>query len=218
MRSFRLPGGDPAIREPRRAAIGALYEVMGDALFERMDLVPVATFTPKELAVLKSMLHSGFHSPLTSSAGRLFDVAASLIGLRQISTFEGQAAMELEFAIASGTSESYTFRLEDSGSCVIVNWAPIFELVLDDRKKTVEIGTISTKYHNTMVEIIVAVAKRIGEPRVALCGGCFQNVYLTERAVSRLMDEGYTPYWHRQIPTNDGGIAFGQVVVAAERR
>ena len=75
--------------------------MMGDAVFERTDLAPVAAFTAPELAVLKSMLHSGLNSPLTSSAGRLFDIAASLIDLRQISTFEGQAAMELEFAIAS---------------------------------------------------------------------------------------------------------------------
>jgi hydrogenase maturation protein HypF len=217
MRLFRLPGGETAIREPRRAAIGALYVMMGDAAFERTDLPPVAAFTPRELAVLKSMLHGGLNSPLTSSAGRLFDIAASLIGLRQVSTFEGQAAMELEFAIARGTSESYPFRLEDSDSCVIVNWSPIMECVLDDRKKAVETGLIAAKFHNTMVEIIVAVAKRIGEARVVLSGGCFQNVCLTERAVSRLAEEGYMPYWHRLIPPNDGGISFGQAVVAASQ-
>ena len=218
LRLFRLPGGEAAIREPRRAAIGALYEVMGDALFERTDLSPIAAFAPSELIVLKSMLHSGLHSPLTSSAGRLFDIAASLIGLRQISTFEGQAAMELEFALASGTAESYPFRLEDSGSCVIVNWQPVLECVLDDRRNAVKTNLISAKFHNTMVEIVVAVAKRIGEGRVALSGGCFQNVYLTERAVRRLAEEGYAPYGHRLIPPNDGGISFGQVVVAAAQK
>ena len=218
LRQFRLPGGDAANREPRRAALGALYEMMGDVLFERTDLAPVAAFEPRELAVLKSMLHGGFHSPLTSSAGRLFDIVASLIGLRQISTFEGQAAMELEFAIASGTAESYPFRLEDSDSCVIVNWAPTLEGALDDLKKGVEAGRIAGKFHNTMVEMIVAVVKRMGEARVVLSGGCFQNVYLTERAVRRLREEGYTPHWHRVVPTNDGGIAFGQAVVAATWR
>lgn len=216
-RQFRLPGGDTAIREPRRAAIGALYEIMGDAVFERTDLAPVAAFTAQELAVLKAMLHGGVNSPTTSSAGRIFDIAASLLDLRQVSTFEGQAAMELEFSIAGGTSESYPFRLEDSGSCVIVNWAPVLECLLDDRMKAVMAGLISAKLHNTMVEIIVAVAKRIGDPRVVLSGGCFQNVYLTERTISRLAEEGYAPYWHRLIPPNDGGIAFGQAVVAASQ-
>jgi hydrogenase maturation protein HypF len=216
-RQFRLPGGDVAIREPRRAAIGALYEMMGDVVFERKDLAPVSAFTAPELALLKSMLHSGVNSPVTSSAGRIFDIAASLLGLQQVSTFEGQAAMELEFAIAGGTSESYPFRLEDSGSCVIVNWAPLLECLLDDRMKAVVTGLISAKVHNTMAEVIVAVAKRIGDPRVVLSGGCFQNVYLTERTVSRLAEEGYVPYWHRLIPPNDGGISFGQAVVAASQ-
>jgi hydrogenase maturation protein HypF len=216
-RQFRLPGGETAIREPRRAAIGALYEMMGDAVFERTDLAPIAAFNAPELAVLKSMLHGGVNSPVTSSAGRLFDIAASFLDLRQVSTFEGQAAMELEFAIAGGTSESYPFRLEDSGSCAIVNWAPVLECLLDDRRKAVVAGLISAKVHNTMAEIIVAVAKRIGDPRVVLSGGCFQNVYLTERTIRRLTEEGYVPYWHRLIPPNDGGIAFGQAVVASSQ-
>jgi hydrogenase maturation protein HypF len=191
--------------------------MMGDAAFERTDLAPVAAFTASELAVLKSMLHGDVNSPVTSSAGRIFDIAASLLGLRQVSTFEGQAAMELEFTVAGRTSESYPFRLEDSGSCVIVSWAPVLECLLDDRMKAVVAGLISAKVHNTMVEIIVAVAKRIGDPRVVLSGGCFQNVYLTERTVRRLAEEGYVPYWHRLIPPNDGGIAFGQAVVAASQ-
>lgn len=214
-RQFRLPGGNAAIREPRRAAIGALYEMMGDAVFSRTDLASIAAFSTQELAVLKSMLRSGVNSPITSSAGRLFDIAASLLELRQVSIFEGQAAMELEFAISQGISESYPFRLEDSGSCVIVNWSPVLECLLEDRMKAAAPGLISAKVHNTMVEIIVTVAKRIGNPRVVLSGGCFQNVYLTERTVSRLAEEGYLPYWHRLVPPNDGGISFGQAVVAA---
>ena len=214
-RTFQLPGGDTAIREPRRAAIGTLYEMIGDDVFERTDLAPVASFSASERAILKSMLHGDVHSPITSSAGRLFDVTASLLDLRQNSTFEGQAAMELEFVLQRGTSESYPFRLEDSGSCVIVNWSPILECLIDDRRNAVTNGLISAKVHNTMAEVIVAVAKRIGQSCVVLSGGCFQNVYLTERTVRRLAEEGYVPYRHRLVPPNDGGIAFGQAVVAA---
>ncbi len=216
-RPFRLPGGEAAIREPRRAAIGALYEMLGDTVFEREDLASVAAFSEPERAVLKSMLRSGVHSPVTSSAGRLFDIAASLLDLRQVSTFEGQAAMELEFAMAVGTGESYPFRLEDSGSCFIVDWTPILECLLKDRARAVATGQIAAKVHNTMAEIIVGAAKRIGNPRVVLSGGCFQNVYLTERTVRRLAEEGYAPYRHRLVPPNDGGIAFGQAVVAASQ-
>jgi hydrogenase maturation protein HypF len=71
---------------------------------------------------------------------------------------------------------------------------------------------ISAKFHNTLVEVIVSVARRVGQPRVALSGGCFQNRYLTERAAARLEAEGFRPYWHQPIPPNDGGIALGQIV------
>jgi hydrogenase maturation protein HypF len=89
----------------------------------------------------------------------------------------------------------------------------VFE-ILDDTSKGVSIGTISAKFHNTLAEIIVDVARRVGEERVVLTGGCFQNRYLTERTVRRLETEGLRPYWHQRVPPNDGGIALGQVFAA----
>jgi hydrogenase maturation protein HypF len=86
--------------------------------------------------------------------------------------------------------------------------------ILADWKRQVAVGTISAKFHNALAEVIVAVAKRAGHPQVALSGGCFQNRYLTERAVTRLAQEGFRPYWHQRIPPNDGGIAVGQIVAA----
>jgi hydrogenase maturation protein HypF len=76
-------------------------------------------------------------------------------------------------------------------------------------------GEISVRFHNMLVEVIVAVARLAGEKRVVLTGGCFQNRYLTERAVRRLREEGFGPYWHQRVPPNDGGIALGQAVAAA---
>jgi hydrogenase maturation protein HypF len=87
--------------------------------------------------------------------------------------------------------------------------------VINDARRGVPAGTVSAKFHNTMAEIILAVARRVGEERVALSGGCFQNKYLTERAVRCLQAEGFRPYWHQRIPPNDGGIALGQIVAAA---
>ena len=75
-------------------------------------------------------------------------------------------------------------------------------------------GEISVKFHHALAEAMVAVAQRVGEERVALSGGCFQNRYLTERSVRRLREEGFRPYWHQRVPPNDGGIALGQVVAA----
>lgn len=233
-RPFRLPGGDQAVKEPRRAALGLLYELFGPDAFRRNDLAPVAAFAPAELAALKTMLDRKVQAPLTSSVGRLFDAMASLVGLRQRVRFEGQAAMELEFALdGPATNEAYALRITDYGlqiesaaatetplpiahrpSPIILDWSPMIEEIITDLERGVGAGEISAKFHNTLAESIVAVASRIGEPRVALSGGCFQNRYLTERAVCRLEEAGFRPYWHQRIPPNDGGIALGQIVAA----
>lgn len=212
LRTFRLPGGEQAIREPRRSALGVLYELFGDALaHECADLAPLQSFSKHELKLLLAMLQKNLNSPVTSSAGRLFDSVASLVGLRQISRFEGQAAMELEFALHGvETHERYEFAL--SGETL--NWGPMLLRIASDVRAGVPVSTISAKFHNTLVEMIVAVARRVGEERVVLTGGCFQNKYLTERAIARLRAEGFRVYWHQRVPPNDGGIALGQIVKA----
>jgi hydrogenase maturation protein HypF len=160
------------------------------------------------------MLTKGIHAPLTSSAGRLFDAVAALLGLRRQLSFEGQAAMELEFAIQPGIDANYPFDLRDEMPRVI-DWQPMIECIIADIQRCESTGVIAAKFHNTLAEMIVAVAHEIGEPKVALTGGCFQNQYLTERCVARLGSEGFRPYWHRCVPPNDGGIALGQVIAAA---
>jgi len=220
LRTFALPGGDAAVREPRRAALGLLHGLWGDALWQREDLAPVRAFEPGARRVLTSMLASGINCPRTSSAGRLFDAVASLLGLRQVTRFEGQAAMELEFALAGvHTDERYPFEITRSGDGApwIVDWAAPVEALVEDARRGVSLGFLSARFHNTLVEMIVAIAERAGEQRVALTGGCFQNRYLTERAVSRLEAAGFRPLRHRLVPPNDGGIALGQAVVASAR-
>jgi hydrogenase maturation protein HypF len=90
----------------------------------------------------------------------------------------------------------------------------MIKAILADVKDGIQAGIISARFHNALVEAIVAVAKRAGQNRVVLSGGCFQNRYLTERAVRRLQAEGFRPYWHQRVPPNDGGIALGQVIAA----
>ncbi len=251
LRTFRLPGGEHAIKEPRRAALGALYELFGDALFpphpqplspprERArrfgatalsrrcctktsrgargegaeKLAPLQSFSEHELKLLHTMLQRSLNSPLTSSAGRLFDAVASIVGLRQISRFEGQAAMELEFALHGiETQESYEFALSKE----TLDWGPMLLSIVSDVRAGISVGKIAAKFHNTLVEMIVAVARRVGEERVVLTGGCFQNKYLMERAIARLGEEGFRVYWHQRIPPNDGGIALGQIVAASSK-
>lgn len=219
LRTFPLPGGDKAIKQPRRVAIGLLYEVLGAALFEMRELASLQAFSAQELSILSTMLKRNLNTPLTSSAGRLFDAIASIIGLCQQSTFEGQAAMELEFALLDlKTDERYKFNIlkpTKTNIPAIVDWSYLLHSVLHDICSGLSSGHISAKFHNTLVEIIVAIAKYVGEKQIVLTGGCFQNLYLIERAIRRLKEEGFLPYWHQKVPPNDGGIALGQIVAAS---
>jgi hydrogenase maturation protein HypF len=215
LRPFRLPGGDKAVKEPRRAAIGLLYEAFGDAAFEMKLLHPFQEMSPIALSALKGMLQRKLNSPATSSVGRLFDAVASLAGLRQTMRFEGQAAMDLEFALDGiETEESYNLSHATCHSSLVLDWQPMIEAILADVKNGVSAGKISAKFHNALAGAVVLVAKSFGLNRVALSGGCFQNRYLTERVVRLLRGENFRPYWHQRVPTNDGGIALGQIVAA----
>jgi hydrogenase maturation protein HypF len=108
----------------------------------------------------------------------------------------------------------YTGQEEFGDAPLVLDWEPMVKEILSDLNRGVPIGTISAKFHNSLTECIVTVAKHVGEPRVLLSGGCFQNRYLTERTIERLSQEGFQPYWHQRIPPNDGGIAVGQIVAA----
>ena len=212
LRTFPLAGGDSAAREPRRSALGLLYELEGDAVFTREDLVMRLGFEPAELGVLRGMFRSGTGVARTSSAGRLFDGVAGLIGLRTQSAFEGQAAMELEFAGVDVDDEAaYPFALDGE----VVDWAAMIVSIDADRRTGLPVARIARRFHNTLTEMIVTVAKREGLPRVCLTGGCFQNLILAERTIERLAKTGFTPYWHQRVPPNDGGIALGQLIAAA---
>ena len=137
-RSFRLPGGEKAVKEPRRIALGMLYEIYGAAVFQRDDLMPVQAFTPMELDVLKQMFDKNVNMPVTTSVGRFFDSVASLVGLRQFVNYEGQAAMELEFLTAGVSTEAwYLFSINpNTQSQIIIDWSFIISGILEDIHKT----------------------------------------------------------------------------------
>ena len=219
LRQFRLPGGEQAIKEPRRSAIGLLFELWGDGWLARDDLPPVHSFEPRERQLLAKVLGNRINAPATSSAGRLFDGVAALLGVRLDTRFEGQAAMELEWAIgAVDTDESYPFRIEPKEGILVLDWQQLIEALLADRAAGALLGAMAARIHNTLVAMIVAAAERIGERRVALSGGCFQNRYLSERTVRRLTAAGFSPYWHQRVPPNDGGIALGQILAASRTK
>ena len=222
LRTFRLPGGEQAVREPRRTAAGILYELFGAEWVSHTDLDSIQAFNASDLQPLSRMLERGINSPVTSSAGRLFDAVASLAGVRQVTSFEGQAAMELEFLASSErTSGRYAIdigeRPEEGRHVQVVDWGPMFLEILRDVRSGLSPASISAKFHNTLVECILQVAGRVAQERVVLTGGCFQNRYLLGRAVGELTRRGFQPYRHRRVPPNDGGIALGQAYIVLRR-
>ena len=219
VRRFRLPGGEAAVREPRRSALGVLFEIYGERIHQDAGLARFRTFTEAEQRILLTMLERGVNAPLTSSVGRLFDAVASLTGLRQLCTYEGQAAMELEFAVRNGaTAGAYEIGITRPSGAVEpaeLDWMPMITALLQDIAKGIDTGTIAARFHNGLVAGIVHLARRTGVERVVLTGGCFQNRYLTETTVQELEAAGFRPYWHQRVPPNDGGIALGQVYAFA---
>jgi hydrogenase maturation protein HypF len=210
---------------------------MGEEIFAREELPPVGAFAPTERRIVAAMLRQGLNSPWTSSAGRLFDAVASLIGVRQISRYEGQAAMELEWLAERSTeSGAYEFAIippADDGASdgasdkapAELDWAPMVRAIMAEVARHGKPEAMARKFHNTLAEMIAQVAGWVannvanedaGVP-VALSGGCFQNRLLTELTVARLEAAGMKVYWHQRVPPNDGGISLGQVVAAARK-
>jgi hydrogenase maturation protein HypF len=213
LRTFRLPGGEQAIKEPRRCALGLLHEMLGEELWRQPKYLKA--FVPNELRILRQMLAKKINAPLTSSAGRLFDAVAALMGLRQRTSFEGQAAMELEFAAANDFAGSpYPFQLIGQ-SPIVIDWEPAIRALLSDIESGTSPGDISAKFHHMLSKIILTTAERSGESKVLLSGGCFQNRCLTELVIADLCAAGFEPVWHQRIPPNDGGISLGQAVAAS---
>jgi hydrogenase maturation protein HypF len=226
LRPFRLPGGDAAVKGPRRVALALLWELYGEASLEMDDLAPIRALPSSERLVLGQMLRRGLSAPVTTSAGRLFDGVAALLGLHQQVSFEGQAAMALEYIADPAVSGAYPMALStqrsptDSSfinhhSSLLLDWQPLVEALLHDVRAGVSVGAVAARFHNGLADAILAVAQAIGQPQVALTGGCFQNCLLVERTAGRLRQAGFDVLLHRQVPPNDGGISLGQVAVAA---
>lgn len=207
-RKFYLPSGEKAIKEPKRTLAGILYEIYGSDILNSAILR--SKFNETELKLIVNQIDKKINSPECVSAGRLFDAVSSLIGITDYSNFEGQAAMKLEFSIEKGVDEHYEFEFLKN-EIIKINWEKIITGIIKDIEYGIQKSKIATKFHNTLTEIIVEFAKYTNQKKILLSGGCFQNVYLLERTIERLKQESFQVYWHQRIPTNDGGISFGQI-------
>jgi hydrogenase maturation protein HypF len=214
LRYVGMPGGDAAIREPWRMALAHLIAAgcASESVERRLPAMAVRT--------ARKMLERDFQTPLTSSMGRLFDAVASLAGVRDAVSYEGQAAMELEW-LASGVAATggYPFDILESAPALVVDPRPLIRAVVEDVSRGTDATRIARRFHSTMVEIIAAVCGRLrqesGLDTVVLSGGVFLNALLTEEVGARLGAEGFRVYRHQRVPPNDGGLSLGQLAVAA---
>ncbi|MBX3739133.1 MAG: carbamoyltransferase HypF [Candidatus Didemnitutus sp.] len=211
LRPFRLLGGDAAVKDARRVALGLGHE---------MDLLgPLCArfrFSPIEHSTLQQMLVRGLNSPLCSSAGRLFDGVSALLGLCLRNNFEGQAPLHLEAAAtrAAGARTSLPFdvvRAATPGAYLDIDWAPALSQLLRDPRGPDE---LAADFHRGLARAMVAVATEAGVGTVALTGGCFQNALLHDLATEALGNAGFKVLTHRHLSPNDNSIAAGQALAA----
>lgn len=226
-----LLGGDLAIKHPYRMALAYLWSCHFPW---DEDLPPVIACPSNERGVLARQLASGFQRIPTTSAGRLFDAVASLIGLRHTVTYEAQAAIELEGIASEEASNAYTFHIQTVQPGT--KWMPVYSTtpetalmidpgqvlasIISDLRAGVSSGIIAARFHDGLVNVLVSVCQRLQAfgygSRVALSGGVFQNVRLLSTLKQRLQEVGFTVFEHKFVPANDAGLALGQAVIGAQ--
>jgi hydrogenase maturation protein HypF len=216
LRYVPLAGGDAAVREPWRMALSYLRDTYGAHPLPD-HLAFLRSIPERSIKIVDTMIARRFQTVETSSCGRLFDAVASLVGLRQQVTFEGQAAIALEAAAQPGIEHHYHFNIEEGGPAQL-DMRPTIEDIVRDLALGKPAGDISARFHNTLAAATVEICSRLrksdGLDRVCLSGGTFQNVYLLGRTVEALRRLGFGVSLHTMVPPNDGGISLGQAVIA----
>lgn len=209
-------GGEAAIKKPYRMAAGYIWSVCdaNSAEFESfLARIPIG-----ERIILRRQFLANVNSPLTSSCGRLFDAAAAMLGVRTEALYEGQPAVELEAEADPTVTAYYPYDLTRQGETWVVDPAALLRALWCELSAGRSVPYIAAAFHNTIAAFTVGVCSRVREERglnrVVLSGGCFQSALLTRRVVDGLSKAGFEVLTHRVIPPNDGGISFGQAVVA----
>jgi hydrogenase maturation protein HypF len=221
LRPVPMPGGAAAIRRPARMALGLLLGVDPGLLDHAGAEVLREALRPEELSTLPVLVERGINSPLTSSMGRLFDAVAALAGVRFDALYEGQAAIELEAVADPGETGAYAFGLTD-GSPTLIDPEPVVRALLDDLAAGATAATVSARFHRAVVDVSVEIAHRTcveaDTRHVACSGGVFMNRILLSGVITGVEAGGLVALIHRDLPVNDGGISFGQAVIAWARR
>ncbi len=211
---FLLPGGDKAAIDIRRSTLGVLYTSANSEPDRLAQWLPGNLFSENEYPALVSMLNNEINTVTTSSAGRLFDAVSCLLGLCQKNSFEGEAAMALQFAAECGQSnELLPLPISKTGGFGVLDWRPLVQRIVDGLAARESVNNLAHLFHVTLVKALVEFVVTMQVESVVLTGGCFQNRLLLQLALSSLQERQIKTYWPQKIPANDGGVAFGQAVI-----
>ncbi len=219
LKPFHLPGGEVCMREPRRVALALLYEVFGERVLE-LDLPPLQSLGQQMSRSLVALLNKNVNCPFTTSIGRLFDGVSTLLDLSQVTSFEGEAAMALEFLADREESQTqpqpYHIPLEspsDSQGPWVADWRPLISTIIQDISKQKSPSEIALKFHQALAMLIADVAERIQCHQIILSGGVFQNALLLKLSEAELIKRGFTVYTPQLFSPNDGGLSLGQAYI-----
>ncbi len=237
-----LPGGSVSIQKPYRMTIAylrKLFEECGTQYQDFKDYIYSIqpeykdSIDPLEIDAIEGQVLSGFNSPFTTSMGRLFDAVSSLLGIKHIISFEGEAAIGLEMKINEklygslinrnksdiDKDQRYEIGLDKNNKEYIINDFMIFSQIVNDIKDGKGKSEISYKFHNTLARIVLGISmsarKNNNIENIVLSGGVFQNDYLLDLCFELLENNGFKVYSNFKVPVNDGGISLGQAYIAS---
>ena len=210
-----LPGGDLAVKEPWRTAIAYLYKTFGSN-YRNINIPLLKNIDLNKSNFITEIIDKGINCPYTSSMGRLFDVISAITGICTIAGFHAEAPMRIENITENNIDAHYDFSFSDT-----ISVTDIIKQTIEDIQDKKTLSFIATRFHNTVINIIFAIAKKLrtekGINQVVLSGGIFQNRYISEKIEILLNKEKFEVFNHDYVPCNDAGIALGQLAVAAQQ-
>jgi len=211
-----LPGGDKVTEEPWRTAVSCLYTTYGKELLD-IDIPFIHNLEMNKLSLVLQALEKKINCPLSSGAGRLFDAVAALLNICLYTTFHAEAPMKLESYAVAECEDRYDISLNKT-----ISFVEMYHQIISDIQAKQPIEIIATKFHNTIIytifDIALKIRKETGLKKTVLSGGTFQNKFILERIEPLLIKHKFEVYTQSKVPCNDGGIALGQLVIAAKRR
>lgn len=208
-RYMKMPGGEKAVTEPWRMVLSIL---------ERSGMSFARSAKTKEKELILSMMAKNINSPLTSSAGRLFDAASALLGICEKASYEAEGPIKLEAMCDNKIKGQYEFKVIKGNACDIIDTDGLFLGMIKDLEKGIKRRVIATKFHNSMAEIIIKTVEKLSKDTcikdIALSGGVFQNKFLKIKVIKELTDSCFNVFTNVNSPVNDLNISLGQYHVS----